>query len=62
MPRLHGRGVEARMPVILPGVPDGMVSAGIIGLFVGAVALAAGHQGCLSSFSVFADDRCAEVE
>lgn len=50
------------MPVILPGVPDGMVSAGIIGLFVGAVALAAGHQGCLSSFSVFADDRCAEVE
>lgn len=46
----------------LPRAPDGMVSAGLIGLFIGAVAQAAGHQGGLSSFPVFADDRCAEVE
>jgi len=43
-PILLGRGVEAPMPVVLLGALGGMVSAGIIGLFVGAVVLAVGYQ------------------
>jgi predicted PurR-regulated permease PerM len=43
-PLLLGRGVDAPMPVILIGALGGMVAAGIIGLFVGAVALAVGYQ------------------
>jgi predicted PurR-regulated permease PerM len=43
-PMLLGRGVDAPMPVILLGALGGMVSAGIIGLFLGAVLLAVGYQ------------------
>ena len=43
-PLLLGRGVEAPMPVILLGALGGMVSGGIIGMFVGAVMLAVGYQ------------------
>lgn len=43
-PLLLGRGVDAPMPVILIGALGGMVSAGIVGLFVGAVVLAVGYQ------------------
>lgn len=43
-PLLLGRGVDAPMPVILLGAIGGMISAGIIGLFVGAVLLAVGYQ------------------
>lgn len=43
-PLLLGRGVDAPMPVVLLGALGGMVSAGIIGLFVGAVILAVGYQ------------------
>lgn len=43
-PLLLGRGVDAPMPVILLGALGGMFSAGIIGLFVGAVGLAVGYQ------------------
>jgi predicted PurR-regulated permease PerM len=43
-PLLLGRGVDAPMPVILLGAMGGMVSSGIIGLFVGAVLLAVGYQ------------------
>jgi len=42
-PLLLGRGVDAPMPVILLGALGGMVSAGLIGLFVGAVFLALGY-------------------
>ncbi len=38
-PMLMGRGVDIPMPVILIGAIGGMVSAGIIGLFAGAVLL-----------------------
>ncbi len=38
-PMFLGRGVEAPMPVILIGALGGMASAGIIGLFAGAVLL-----------------------
>jgi predicted PurR-regulated permease PerM len=43
-PILLGRGVDAPMPVILIGALGGMISAGIIGLFVGAVLLAVGYR------------------
>lgn len=43
-PLLLGRGVDVPMPVILIGALGGMVSAGIVGLFVGAVLLAVGYQ------------------
>lgn len=43
-PILLGRGVDAPMPVILLGALGGMISAGIIGLFIGAVVLAVGYQ------------------
>jgi predicted PurR-regulated permease PerM len=43
-PILLGRGVEAPMPVILIGALGGMISAGIVGLFIGAVVLAVGYQ------------------
>lgn len=43
-PMLLGRGVEAPMPVILLGAIGGMVTSGLIGLFLGAAVLAVGYQ------------------
>lgn len=43
-PILLGRGVDAPMPVILLGALGGMVSGGILGMFVGATLLAIGYQ------------------
>lgn len=43
-PLLLGRGVDAPMPIILIGALGGMVSAGFIGLFIGAVVLAVGYK------------------
>ncbi len=43
-PILLGRGVEAPMPIILIGALGGMISTGIIGLFVGAVVMAVGYR------------------
>jgi len=42
-PLLLGRGVEVPMLVILLGAIGGMISAGIIGLFVGAIVLSLGY-------------------
>jgi predicted PurR-regulated permease PerM len=42
-PLLLGRGVDAPMPVILIGALGGMVTSGIIGLFVGAVVLSVAY-------------------
>jgi len=42
-PLFLGRGVDAPMPIILLGALGGMVTAGMIGLFVGAVLLALGY-------------------
>ncbi|MCB1708074.1 MAG: AI-2E family transporter [Halioglobus sp.] len=39
-PLLMGRGVDIPMPIILMGAIGGMITAGIIGLFAGAVVLA----------------------
>jgi predicted PurR-regulated permease PerM len=43
-PLLLGRGVRVPMLVILLGAIGGAISAGLIGLFVGAVVLALGYQ------------------
>jgi predicted PurR-regulated permease PerM len=43
-PLLLGRGVDVPMPVVLLGALGGMVSAGIIGLFVGAVVLSVAYK------------------
>jgi predicted PurR-regulated permease PerM len=43
-PLMLGRGVDAPMPIILLGALGGMVSAGILGMFVGATMLALGYQ------------------
>ena len=43
-PLLMGRGVDVPMPVILIGAIGGMLTAGIIGLFLGAVVLAIWYE------------------
>jgi predicted PurR-regulated permease PerM len=43
-PLLLGRGVDVPMLVILLGAIGGMITAGIIGLFTGAIILALGYQ------------------
>ncbi len=43
-PLLLGRGVDAPMLVILLGAIGGMITSGIVGLFIGAVILALGYK------------------
>jgi len=43
-PMFLGRGVDAPMPVILIGAIGGMLAAGIVGLFIGAILLAFGYK------------------
>lgn len=43
-PLLLGRGVETPMLVVLIGAIGGMISSGIIGLFIGAVMLSVGYE------------------
>lgn len=43
-PMLLGRGVDVPMPVVLVGALGGMISGGIIGLFIGPVLLAVSYQ------------------
>ncbi|MFJ7311454.1 AI-2E family transporter [Pseudomonas sp. NPDC098747] len=43
-PLLLGRGVEVPMPVILIGALGGMITSGIIGLFIGPILLAVAYQ------------------
>jgi predicted PurR-regulated permease PerM len=59
-PMLLGRGVDAPMPVILLGALGGMVSSGIIGMFVGAVLLAVGYQ-IFMEWVDYADDEGEEM-
>ena len=43
-PIFLGRGVDVPMPVVLFGALGGMATAGILGMFVGATALALGYE------------------
>jgi predicted PurR-regulated permease PerM len=58
-PVLLGRGVDAPMPVILLGALGGMVSAGIVGMFIGAVLLAVGYQLFMEWVDYSVDDAAA---
>jgi predicted PurR-regulated permease PerM len=57
-PIFLGRGVEAPMLVILLGAIGGMITAGIVGLFIGAVILALGY----TLFQVWLDSGDDGVE
>ena len=59
-PLLLGRGVAVPMPVILLGALGGMVSGGIIGLFVGAAVLAVGYQIFMDWVDNIEKDTCTE--
>jgi predicted PurR-regulated permease PerM len=59
-PLLLGRGVDVPMLVILLGAIGGMISSGIIGLFIGAVVLALGYQ--LFQFWLNEDEESSELE
>lgn len=43
-PMLLGRGVKTPLPVVLMGALGGMFTAGLVGLFLGAVLLSLGYQ------------------
>lgn len=43
-PMILGRGLEVPMPVVLIGAIGGMMSGGILGMFIGAAFLSAGYQ------------------
>jgi predicted PurR-regulated permease PerM len=57
-PLLLGRGVDVPMPVILIGALGGMVTGGIIGLFIGPVILAVAYQ----LFWQWVDDQPEEAD
>ncbi|TPQ31621.1 AI-2E family transporter [Cupriavidus pinatubonensis] len=57
-PLLLGRGVDVPMPVVLIGALGGMVTGGIIGLFIGPVMLAVGYR----LFWLWVDEPAATVE
>ena len=61
-PMLLGRGVDVPMLVILLGAIGGMVTSGIIGLFIGAVILALGYQLFLFWMNEDHDRDNAELE
>ena len=61
-PLLLGRGVDAPMPIILLGALGGMVSAGLVGLFVGAVVLALGYVVFMAWVAEGDQVSCEEVE
>ncbi|WEM41391.1 AI-2E family transporter [Photobacterium sp. DA100] len=43
-PMILGRGLDVPMPVVLIGAIGGMMSGGILGMFIGAAFLSAGYQ------------------
>jgi predicted PurR-regulated permease PerM len=61
-PLLLGRGVDVPMLVILLGAIGGMITAGIIGLFIGAVILALGYKLFVFWVNPEEEQGSAEVE
>jgi predicted PurR-regulated permease PerM len=57
-PILFGRGVQVPALVIFLGAIGGMISMGIVGLFLGAVVLALGYE----LFKAWLDDPSAAAE
>jgi len=60
-PIFLGRGVEAPMLVILLGAIGGMITSGIVGLFIGAVILALGYT-LFQVWLDWGDDGAADIE
>jgi predicted PurR-regulated permease PerM len=58
-PLMLGRGVDTPMPVILFGALGGMVSRGILGMFVGATLLALGYEIFLAWVATNPDSEAA---
>ena len=58
-PILMGRGVDAPMLVILLGAIGGLIVAGFVGLFIGAVVLAFGYK-LLEAWLTMNDDPGTE--
>lgn len=57
-PVILGRGLDVPMPVVLIGALGGMMSGGILGMFIGAAFLSAGYQ----VFMKWVESRNEEVE
>lgn len=57
-PLVLGRGLDVPMPVVLIGAIGGMMSGGILGMFIGAAFLAAGYQ----VFMAWVDTESRTVE
>jgi predicted PurR-regulated permease PerM len=58
-PLLLGRGVDVPMLVILLGAIGGMITSGIVGLFIGAVILALGYK-LLGAWIEWQDPSCEQ--
>jgi len=61
-PLMLGRGVDVPMPVILLGALGGMATGGILGMFVGATALALGYKVFQSWVATPADSEEASTD
>jgi predicted PurR-regulated permease PerM len=61
-PLMLGRGVDVPMPVILLGALGGMATGGILGMFVGATALALGYKVFQSWVATPPDSKEASTE
>ncbi|WP_182052386.1 AI-2E family transporter [Vibrio sp. B1FIG11] len=61
-PLILGRGLEVPMPIVLIGAVGGMMSGGILGMFIGAAFLAAGYQVFMKWVDAETQDVAAELE
>lgn len=61
-PMVLGRGLSVPMPVVLIGAIGGMMSGGILGMFIGAAFLTAGYQVFMKWVDGENDDASPETE
>ncbi|RJG51671.1 AI-2E family transporter [Motilimonas pumila] len=61
-PLVLGRGLEVPMPVVLIGALGGMMSGGILGMFIGAAFLSAGYQVFMAWVEGAFDDAVSQAE
>lgn len=61
-PMVLGRGLEVPMPIVLIGALGGMMSGGILGMFIGAAFLSAGYQIFMAWVEGTFDEAVSQVE
>jgi predicted PurR-regulated permease PerM len=61
-PMMLGRGVNVPMPVVLFGALGGMATGGILGMFVGATALALGYEIFMKWLATGSESESAQVD